>query len=1234
MKPRFSFFARTALLKATPALICIAFASGVAQAANKYWDTTSAAGLLAGSGTWDVGTTSLWSTTTAGTALTTFATGDDAFFQTGGTNTVTLGANLTANAITQTVTGTATTVNTGGGTQITLTTGNLTNSGSQPLIINPNLILGASGTINTSNTMTLGGVLSDAGGGFGFTKSGTSTLTLNGANTYSGTTTVSAGTVSVAGAAGTINLSSDIAISGAGVASTLSLDNTAAIVNRVKDTAGVSLSAGGGLSLVGNATLSTTETIGALGFGAGGSTVSLSGIAAGITHTLSAASISRTNPGTGLVRGSNLGQTATNSTRLTLTSISGLTFVGTTTANGASPGTAKDLKIVPWLIGDASATGPGINFVTYDTTAGLRPLASTEYVTLTAGYAGTGENVKAFNGSITAPSPSLNSLLFTTASALDGNGTLTVAGGAVALINSNNASLGNGFTSLNLGNNEGVIYVTSTGSLTISTPVSVSGGGGLTKAGGGTGALILTTSNNYTGATTVNQGILTIGSGGSTQASSAVTVVSGGTLNVNSGGTVNGTVTAQISTGQNTANVINSGNIAGAVTINAGTGPASPNPNATPNITTGLAQLNAGSSTGSITNNGQLTLSGAAPITAIGAISGSGGLGGFNDANTDTKTLTLAAGSAFSYFRPTNTTGTATSILQVVGNGTTSFQWFGYNNTSGGTAGVTFNGGTFNIGKIGQNNSGGTTIGTYTLTNGSIFNVANAGFEHGNWNITNGTMAFAGSIAQGNGLATAAASALQLTVDNSGGGSGSKLSSTGSLTLGSAVASSSQNNFLTIGNGGTASFISGLLSVGSTAVATAETNTVNLTGGKLLVGGTTGIAASTGTGQTKIFNWTGGRLAALQITPSLNFTNPAGGGITTTGLVNSGGTLAPGDVGTAGFTKIAGDYTQQVGGTLAIDIGGTNQTGGFQNTGSYDNVLLGTANLSLDGTLQVSLVGGFNPANGNTFTIIRAATALSVTGAFSNVAFNSRITTQGAEGSFLVTKTGGVITLSDYQAAAGNTAPTISAISDLSIPSGTNTGPLAFTVGDAETPAGTLTLSGTSSNVTLVPNANIVFGGSGASRTVSVTPVSGLTGTATVTVNVSDGALSTSKTFVITVTGNFTSWATANGISGQPASGDFDYDGLSNLTEYALGKNPLVSSQPPGTLADGVVTYTKGTAAIANGDVSWIIEQSIDLTTWTPVVTQAAGNPALTITYTLPPAQPKEFARLKAVKQP
>jgi len=103
------------------------------------------------------------------------------------------------------------------------------------------------------------------------------------------------------------------------------------------------------------------------------------------------------------------------------------------------------------------------------------------------------------------------------------------------------------------------------------------------------------------------------------------------------------------------------------------------------------------------------------------------------------------------------------------------------------------------------------------------------------------------------------------------------------------------------------------------------------------------------------------------------------------------------------------------------------------------------------------------------------------------------------------------------QAPAPNTAPTISAMGAQTVSSGDATPEIPFTIGDAETAASSLTISGTSSSTTLVPTANIVFGGSGANRTVTVTPASGKTGSATITVKVSDGTNTTSSAFLLTV---------------------------------------------------------------------------------------------------------------------
>jgi autotransporter-associated beta strand protein len=116
---------------------------------------------------------------------------------------------------------------------------------------------------------------------------------------------------------------------------------------------------------------------------------------------------------------------------------------------------------------------------------------------------------------------------------------------------------------------------------------------------------------------------------------------------------------------------------------------------------------------------------------------------------------------------------------------------------------------------------------------------------------------------------------------------------------------------------------------------------------------------------------------------------------------------------------------------------------------------------------------------------------------------------------------------------------------------------------------------------------------------------------------------------------NYNSWATTNGIAGEPFDADFNGDGISNGVAYALGLSPTASSQPAGLLSGNTITFTKGADAIANADVSWIIETSLTLSgSWTTEVTQPAGDTTPTISYDLAPAPgtPKKFARLKVVQ--
>ena len=127
---------------------------------------------------------------------------------------------------------------------------------------------------------------------------------------------------------------------------------------------------------------------------------------------------------------------------------------------------------------------------------------------------------------------------------------------------------------------------------------------------------------------------------------------------------------------------------------------------------------------------------------------------------------------------------------------------------------------------------------------------------------------------------------------------------------------------------------------------------------------------------------------------------------------------------------------------------------------------------------------------------------------------------QSGGATITVTVSDGALSSSDtfaVTADAINDRPSITSIADQTIATNTSTGPLTFTIGDPETAAGSLVVSGSSSNPSLIPNGNIVFGGSGANRTVTVTPAAGQSGTATITVTVSDGDLTTNETFQVNV---------------------------------------------------------------------------------------------------------------------
>jgi autotransporter-associated beta strand protein len=278
-----------------------------------------------------------------------------------------------------------------------------------------------------------------------------------------------------------------------------------------------------------------------------------------------------------------------------------------------------------------------------------------------------------------------------------------------------------------------------------------------------------------------------------------------------------------------------------------------------------------------------------------------------------------------------------------------------------------------------------------------------------------------------------------------------------------------------------------------------------------------------------------------------------------------------------------------------LDLNGFDQTVASIGSHSLSVGLGGDQNITGGGTLTVNLTSGTKTYEGR---ITDGATPTSLVKMGGGLQILNNLSGIPNSYSGNTTVTGGTLSIrSATLADASMVSISPGAILDLDF-SGTDTIESLF-IGNKQMAAG-------------------VYGASG----INIPEISG-TGTLTVT----SGPV---ESFSSWITRNFTNGAVS--VGNQEPTDDPDNDGLDNLVEYGLGKDPTVSSQPAGVRSGDLLTYTKGADAIANRDVSWVIETSETLAegSWTPQVSQPAGDANPTISYLLTPSgPPKKFARLR-----